>query len=74
MANRAESQMIKNLMNSDGWNELLRILGREIDLLLAEPIAGSNEFETLRTLHIRDGKVTGLKEFFDKLERRAFDN
>ncbi len=74
MTNRAESQMIKNLMNSDGWNELLTLLGREIDELHAEPIAGSNEFETLRALHYRDGKVAGLKEFFDKLERRAFDN
>jgi hypothetical protein len=35
----------------------------------ASKITGQNEFETLRILHINQGKVEGVREFFEQLEK-----
>lgn len=34
-------------------------------------VTGENEFQTLRTLHTSQGKVEGVKEFLDQVEKAA---
>lgn len=71
--NKAEISQLKLLMKESAWETLLRLLGEHMDAINAEDISGTNEFETLRMLHTNQGKVDGLKEFFDQLERKAFE-
>ena len=52
----------------------MKLLGDHITAINDEEIVGNNEFESLRMLHTNQGKVKGLEEFFDKLERGAFDD
>lgn len=70
---KAEISQIKLFMKEDGFEVLLRILAQHIDEINATKVTGQNAFETLRELHIREGKVEGLTEFFDRLERNAFE-
>ena len=69
---KIESALLKDLMRSDGWEFVLRLLGTRIDDLRAKPVVGQNAFEVLRSLHLRDGGVDELKSFFDYLENGAF--
>ena len=59
----------KMVQTSDGWDDLTLALDEYIAEVNAHRPEGANEFETLRDLHRSQGKVDGLKEFFEKLER-----
>jgi hypothetical protein len=65
---------LKQLVQDDGWDVLRAILAQHIVELDQQEITGNNEFETLRELHKKQGKVEGLAEFFDKVEKLDFDN
>lgn len=76
MANKitkTEGSQIRAVMKEVGWDVIMRLLGDEITVIDGEDIGGNNEFETLRLLHRNEGRVQGLKEFFDKLEHGAID-
>jgi hypothetical protein len=70
---KTEAAQLRGLMKESGWDVVIRILADEIDAIRSEEIAGNNEFEELRMLHLNRGRVQGLKEFFDKLERGAIE-
>ncbi len=65
--------LLKAMMREPGWDVLLQCVAERINELNADKPTGQNAFETLRALHIREGKVDGLTEFFDKVEKNAFD-
>ena len=71
---KGQGQTIKSLMQEERWGVLMKLLGDHITAINDEEIVGNNEFESLRMLHTNQGKVKGLEEFFDKLERGAFDD
>lgn len=71
---RAEASALKSLMKESGWSVLEQKLADHITKLEAEKVVGGNAFEELRALHTKQGKVDGLREFFDMLERGAFDD
>lgn len=73
MINKAEASQIKQLMNENGWEILTRYLAEYIEKKNSEKITGQNEFETLRTLHERQGCVDGLTDFFEQLDKKAFE-
>lgn len=75
MANldKGQEAHLKALVRSDGWDVLMLALAEHIDKLNAEEITGSSEFETLRALHLKQGKVGGLTDFFDKVEQQNFE-
>lgn len=64
---------IKRMMQSADWDILENILAIYLSELATEPVSGSNSFEELRALHLKQGKIDGLKEFFDKLDRLNFE-
>ena len=70
---RAETVAIKRMMEDDAWDVLMQILARRLERLRGEPITGQNAFEELRMLHVRQGKIDGLVEFFDDIEKLSFD-
>lgn len=71
--NKAQCGQIRSLMKDDRWDAIIKFLAQKIETLRAERIAGTNAFEELRALHTRDAKVDGLIEFFDQLEKQAFN-
>jgi hypothetical protein len=69
-----QGALFKRLMQEEGWAVLEQALANRIARLQAQPISGTTAFESLRALHTRDGKVEGLREFFDDIEKMAFDD
>lgn len=51
------------------YDDLVAIAAQYVRDLEHEEITGSNEFETLRALHIRQGKVDILMNFLSDIEK-----
>ena len=66
---KLQLQLIKRLIMDDGWDALMVARDEYIAKNSIESITGNSEFETLRELHKKQGKIEGLKEFFEDLER-----
>lgn len=58
-----------SLADKPGWEALLKLVAMTINDLNSRQVSGQNEFETLRSLHMREGQVKGLTEFFDGIEK-----
>lgn len=71
---KVQSSALKRLMESDAWKVVEQALANRVEKLRGEEVSGTNEFETLRMLHKNQGKVEGLVEFFNDLERQVFDD
>lgn len=71
---KPEISQIKQLMREGGWDTLLRFLGTHIEEIRSEKVIGDTEFHTLRMLHINQGKVDGLLEFIDILDKKTFSS
>lgn len=69
----ADKTRIKQLMKTDEWDSVVKFFAIKIDAWRTEKIVGTNEFETLKNLHSREGKVDGLEEFMNQLEQQAFE-
>lgn len=68
MEERQMMAKLKNLMTTDTWDILIKMLNRRVAELYQDPITGRDSFETLRALHMREGRIDGLLKFFDDLE------
>lgn len=71
--NTADKARIKQIMKTDDWESIIKFFGIKIESWRAEKVTGTSEFEELRMLHTNQGKVDGLTEFMDQLERQAFE-
>lgn len=71
--NKKEQAMIKSLMKDDRWNAVTKFIVLKLKQWNEQEINGTSAFQELRALHTRDGKVTGIKEFFDQLEQQAYE-
>ena len=69
----ADKQRIKWLMKTEQWDSILRFFAYKIGQWNDEKTTGTNEFETLRMLHTKQGKVEGLEEFMNQLEHEALE-
>lgn len=66
--NKSDSAQIFSLMEHKGWGVLTKLVAMTVNDLNARKAAGTNEFEVLRSLHIKEGRVDALKEFFNDVE------
>lgn len=64
--------LIKRAVQDESWDAVMFVLDEHLKALNEEPVTGSNEFETLRSLHVKQGKIEGIKEFMEKLEKGEF--
>jgi hypothetical protein len=71
--NKAQQGQIKSIMGDARWDSVIRFMALKLDQWRSEAINGSSAFEELRSLHKRDGKVEGVVELFDQMERQAFE-
>lgn len=67
------SNQLKVLMDHPAWESLLKVLAERLRALEHEGVTGQNEFETLRSLHVKNGKIAGLTDFFNDVERGAYE-
>ena len=72
MANRDNVQ-IRTVVESGAWEAITRAAALLIRKWQAEKTNGGNEFETLRSLHVMQGKVEGVTEFLSELEKPAIN-
>ncbi len=70
---KAEKSQIKALMREPGWSAFLRFVALKTGQWKEAAISGKDAFETLRALHSRDGKVDGVTELLDEMERSALE-
>ena len=66
---KTDSSALMAMMDRPGWTALIKLASMTINELNAREVSGSNEFEVLRSLFTREGRVGGLKEFFDGIEK-----
>lgn len=69
MLDKSQQQTLKKLVQDDAWDVLLKAVGDYVDDLRLMKVSGTNAFEELRDLHKRDGRIEGVLEFFDKIEK-----
>ncbi len=66
---KQEKGMIKGLMREQAWQALMKFVALKTEQWKGQPVGGKDAFETLRSLHTRDGKVEGINELFDEMEK-----
>jgi hypothetical protein len=70
---KAEKSQLKMMMREPGWNALLRFAALKTSQWKESAIEGKTAHQELRALHKRDGKVEGVTELLDELERTALE-
>lgn len=70
---KKEKAQVKSLMSDQRWLMVIKFAALKTDYWKDQAITGRTGFEELRSLHKRDGKIEGLIEFMDQLEKEAFD-
>ena len=66
---KLQLQLIKRLIMDDSWDALMKAKEEYIAKNSIGNITGNSEFETLRELHTKQGKIQGIIDFFEDLER-----
>jgi hypothetical protein len=59
---------LEKLVRSNEYESIIKLYSQVIDKWNSESTIGDNEFETLKKTFIKEGKVQGLKDFFEIIE------
>lgn len=70
---KAEKSQLKALMREPGWSALLRFAALKTNQWKEGAIEGKTAHQELRALHKRDGKVEGVEELLEQMERTALE-
>lgn len=68
MIDKLAKQQIKALLNDNRFDGIVRFYEEYCDKIRKENVIGNNTFETLRNTFLKEGKLQGIKNFFDELE------
>lgn len=66
-------EQLKQLVKDDKFNALLQLYSEIDDQWKNENPKADTEFQTLWNLAYRQGKIEGLKAFFDNLDKEIYD-
>ena len=69
--NKAEQQALKSLLQDSRFDIVLKLHEEVLDGWRRETGVGFNEFETLKLTFVREGRIEGLKSFFEYLDDQA---
>jgi hypothetical protein len=61
-------KQIDKILRTPEFDGIVKAYADVIEKWREENVIGNNEFETLKLLFIREGKIAGLKEFINYLE------
>jgi hypothetical protein len=67
--NKTDSAILAANIGKPVWEVMMKLAAMTINDLNGREVPGTDAFETLRALHIREGQVRGIREFFDGVER-----
>jgi hypothetical protein len=63
---------LKALARTEQWEALTSYVDEVIKRWQDENVIGSTEFETMKLLFMREGKISGLREFFKYLDENSY--
>lgn len=66
-----QKKAIGYLVKQDGWDQILLVLDKVVDIWSKEEVKADTEFETIWRLAQREAKCQALKEFFKMLEEEV---
>ena len=61
-------RQIDKILQSNEFDALVKLYAKTVDKWKDQNIIGKDEFETMKLLFTREGKIQGLREFFEILE------
>lgn len=67
------ARKLKKIVQTDEWDAVVKALDAFMKDIDNDEVSGTNAFETLRALHKREGRKSGLKEFFEAIEQLNFN-
>ena len=70
---KTEKAKLKLMMQEPGWSALLRFVELKKTQWRESAVEGKTAHQELRMLHTRDGKVAGVTELLEEMERAAFE-
>ncbi len=62
---------LKRIMRDEAWDIIALIYEEQMKIWGIENVGGNTDFEVIRSVFKREGKMEGLKYFFDRLDLRA---
>ena len=71
--NKLQKSQIKAWMQEESYGAVNQFLGERLNEIGNQEITGSNEFETLKALHQKQGSIQALRDFFNDLDKQAYD-
>ena len=69
---KLKSNQIKALARTEQWEALTSYVDEVIKRWQDENVIGATEFETMKLLFMREGKINGLREFFKYLDENSY--
>lgn len=70
--NKAQKSAISSLMNEDRWNVIELVKELLLGKFKQDNVGGQDAYTELKNLHIQQGKIEGLEQFFEILENQGF--
>jgi len=67
--NPIEKKQLEQLQKQEEWMALVKFFGEQIEKWQNQNVIGDTSDNTLKLLYMREGKVEGLREFFDNLDK-----
>lgn len=71
--NKKEISALRAIMREPGWDILFKLSVQLINEYNEKTVSGTNAFETLRSLHTKQGMVAGITELFEIADRGVSD-
>ena len=71
--NKLQCSQIKGWMQEESYNAVFQFFQNRLEEIRSQEITGNTEFETLRALHKKQGREEALLEFFNDLDKQAYD-
>ena len=69
---KLKSNQIKALARTEQWEALISYVDEVIKRWQDENVIGATEFDTMKLLFMREGKIIGLREFFKYLDENSY--
>jgi hypothetical protein len=69
---KLKSNQIKALARTEQWEALTSYVDEVIKRWQDENVIGATEFDTMKLLFMREGKIIGLREFFKYLDENSY--
>jgi hypothetical protein len=69
---KLKQQQLKALARTENWDALVSFTEDVIKRWQDENVIGATEFDTMKLLFMREGKIIGLREFFKYLDENSY--